>query len=144
MKSEEIKEKLRAALSKEEYEEFHNNHVKMWDWLSKNPNKEKIDYFDKFDDYFDKFDVTSIPFNKCYGCELTALIPTWIQLNAGLMCGICPLTHHCFDNYNSWCDAENEYEASEYAEKIRDISWYNYEDFIERVSETFYTWSDLL
>lgn len=107
-------------ISKKEYEEFHNNYVKMWDWLSKNPSRSKSDYFEKINN---EINVT----HACYACEVSRIMSGTDED----LCLFCPLKELCHNLYFKWVVLLTKKERSLYAEKIRDIPWIDYEQYVD-------------
>lgn len=100
------------------YKELKVNHIELWDWLSKNPNKEKVDWpgWDKFREFYIPacFACVASEKSKIYYCPIR-----WIEEEAGLC------QNSCMDEqalYMKW-----EHDSSERcktARKIRDLPWY--------------------
>ena len=95
----------------------HDEHYKMWDWLSKNPDKSKKDYFEE------NFTVNYIrPVNYCFLCDL------YYDYKS---CEKCPMVkkHGCVcvsstSLFLRWCDtkdSDNKEDRIKYAKAIRDV-----------------------
>lgn len=135
-----MKEKIREIISKEEYERFHADYVRMWDWLSQHPDAGKLDYFAEFA-------INFLPYNACYGCEVVMLLQIRLRrkmcIKAKPTCSMRPLIHFCHSDFDDWSLAENDDEKFKYAEKIRDIAWYSYEEFIDQASKKVHFFKEI-
>ena len=117
-------------ISGEEFKELKRNHYELWDWLSKNPDKSKEDWFTLENNYFKSAHV------NCFACEFT-LLTTGSESSK---CNYCPLCENssddCLDGlYSKWYfSCSNPTARSEYARQIRDLKWdkNNCLDYVEK------------
>lgn len=106
-------------ISKEYFEELKKNHYELWDWLSKNPDKEKEDWF-ALEQNRDKSAHA-----HCFACEVALLISG----TESRMCDYCPLCDDtkkgCLNGLYDWW--WGTYYApslrAKFAEQIRDLKW---------------------
>ena len=116
-------------ISREKFEELKRNHYELWDWLSKNPDKQKKDWF-SLEQNMDK-DV----FANCYACEFAFLV----NRSETRICSFCPLCRKSNDMclnglYSKWYCSCSPDTRSECARQIRDLQWdkNNCLDYIEK------------
>lgn len=118
-------------ISKREYKKYHDNHIKMWNWLNNHPTQQKIKYFIKHK-------IKDYPCWGCYACQLTMDVP----LLSGLKdCEKCPLEFECFTLYDEWEAATTIKERKAYSKQLRDIPWLSYENYkkkIQQLAEVYY------
>lgn len=127
-------------VSRERFEWLKQKHYELWDWLSKNPDKTKDDWF-----ALDKNRGVRIRMN-CFACELNREIVEPCDLismtDACSGCLICKRTHACLnglydDYYSARCGfymwgLTNEVtrkKVIELAKQIRDLPWS--EEYVE-------------
>ena len=55
-------------ISREQFKELKRNHYELWDWLSKNPDKQKKNWFEL------EQNKNKSAYKDCYACEFTLLI----------------------------------------------------------------------
>lgn len=65
--------------------ELREEHIKLWTWLSKNPDKEKSQYFILM------YPHATVPINECFCCELSEKNPMKIGYSV-MTCENCPIT----------------------------------------------------
>jgi hypothetical protein len=114
-------------------EERHAYHIEMWDWLARNPEREK-DSWPGWDNF------TEFARMLCFACEEAG--DRWGEPESPEKCDYCPLewppdmNDSCEEGslYFCWCDLgdhykfypEEEYvlaERAEIAAQIRDLPW---------------------
>ncbi len=126
-------------ISRERFEWLKQKHYELWDWLSKNPDKYKNDWFD-----LDKNRGIRAR-NNCFACQFKRDIKV-----ADIDCdeGVCPLIwnetnkRECLGGlYKAYCNAHSDYsicpqdkeasraEVIKYAKQIRDLPWS--EEYVE-------------
>lgn len=120
-------------ISRKSFEWLKQKHYEVWDWLSKNPDKGKYDWF-----ALDKNKGIKVA-NGCFACQFDNEI-------AGCSCGACPLICDETNNksclgglYEKYTDAKGNYhirktsslrdEVIELAKQIRDLPWS--EEYVE-------------
>lgn len=82
-------------VSRKYFEYFKQKHYELWDWLSKNPDKTKNDWFNSV--YYvgtPKMDIV----NSCFACEIAQQIREYDFGKS--MCGYCPLRKSGEDYHN--------------------------------------------
>ena len=99
----------------------HENHVVLWTWLSKNPSKDKKDYFKE-----NKIPNEKQPINGCYACAETETR----DISGVKCCKRCPLNwgdnKNCFDNgtlFDRWTLSTDPTRRSELAKQIAEMEW---------------------
>lgn len=119
-------------ISRKYFEWFKQKHYELWDWLSKNPNKIKYDWFDSI--YYvgtPKLDIK----NSCFACELARQIrrndfDNSIDKPICEYCPICKRVGSCLNGlYNEYSEATNNLRRMEFAKQIRDLPWS--EEYVE-------------
>ena len=108
-------------ISREQFKELKRNHYELWDWLSKNPDKQKKDWFEL------EQNKNKSVYKDCYACKFTLLISE----SSRNRCRFCPLcegdNENCLDGlFDKWfcLILMNEPAArSECARQIRDLAW---------------------
>ena len=120
-------------ISRKRFEWLKQKHYELWDWLSKNPDKEKEDWF-----ALDKNKGIKVA-NDCFACQFDSEI-------AGCCCRACPLicdetnSKSCLGGlYEKYTNAKVDYHIRktsssrdkiiELAKQIRDLPWS--EEYVE-------------
>lgn len=120
-------------ISRKRFGWLKNKHYELWDWLSKNPDKEKEDWF-----ALDKNKGIKVA-NDCFACQFANEI-------AGCCCRACPLICDETNNksclgglYEKYANAKGDYyirktsssrdKIIELAKQIRDLPWS--EEYVE-------------
>ena len=111
-------------------------HVKMWDWLAKNPDKDKYDYFDLYPDE-KEFALDY----ECFACAYNEHVIDKLSIRCRNECFYCPFevknevyTEKCClgGRYKGWLQNSDDLkQRSEYARQIRDLPlnpMYNFKD----------------
>lgn len=118
-------------VSRERFEWLKQKHYELWDWLSRNPEKSKEDWFK-----LDKNRGLRIK-NNCFACHF--------DMEAGdKPCTRCPIFAECLGGlYNEYCTTKNNYNSApenntilrlrtkviELAQQIRGLPWS--EEYVE-------------
>ena len=97
----------------------HTNHIRLWDWLSKNPDKNKFNWPQW------KYNIGNIDHveNSCFSCEYT----NYIDPDDEHSCNGCPLVWPsgvCYSGglYTKWILAKDDLdERIKIAKEIRDL-----------------------
>lgn len=131
------------------FEEFHEFHKKMWDFISNDPEKDKEDYLYCHADFPRKFRSLIWSNSSCFACTYAKIIQSELDDQSKLFCCYCPITiwrefakktdghvdEHdiplmpCIDMANSPFEAfeaihyEDEEITSNLAAIIRDMEW---------------------
>lgn len=118
-------------VSRKQFEAFKQKHYELWDWLSKNPDKTKNDWFNSV--YYvgtPKMDIV----NSCFACEIAQQIREYDFGKS--MCGYCPLRKSGEDYHNPCLNGlfdkyvrARGLERVKIAKQIRDLSWS--EEYVE-------------
>lgn len=118
-------------VSRKYFEAFKQKHYELWDWLSKNPDKTKNDWFNSV--YYvgtPKMDIV----NSCFACEIAQQIREYDFGKS--MCGYCPLRKSEEDYHNPCLNGLfDKYvrargsERVKIAKQIRDLPWS--EEYVE-------------
>lgn len=112
-------------ISRELFEWSKQKHYELWDWLAKNPDKEKKEW-EGF-----KYIEKSIN-SRCFACYLEFKL---YFLNLGTptqACMYCPIKENiCCEGglYLNWADSDDAAERTRLAEQIRDLEWS--EEYVE-------------
>ena len=108
----------------------HAAHIELWDWLSKNPDKEKIDW-PGWDIHGGAFNYKRT-MNSCFACETAQEIYRDRTDEDGNMCMFCPLIwsdkqqFYCCDYiselYGLWMEFKHYNDLRiKFAQQIRDL-----------------------
>lgn len=115
-------------ISRKYFEWFKQKHYELWDWLNKNPDKIKDDWFNSV--YYvgtPKLDIK----NSCFACELARQIRKYNFDKP--MCEYCPICKRigsCLNGlFNEYLGATNNLKRMELAKQIRDLPWS--EEYVE-------------
>ncbi len=74
--------------------ELREEHIKLWTWLSENPNNKKDDYFDLIYPHERK------PINECFCCELSEVWENIREENeTQVTCENCPIWNNDGESY---------------------------------------------
>ncbi len=115
-------------VSRKYFEYFKQKHYELWDWLSKNPDKIKGDWFNSI--YYVGTPKINIR-NNCFACELAQQIRKYDSNKP--ICEYCPICKgigSCLDGlFNEYAEATNNLERMELAKQIRDLPWS--EEYVE-------------
>lgn len=115
------------------FNKFHENHKRLWDWLSKNPRFDKTDWPEWKENGGDVEDVCT----DCFACEYDELVAKEKKLPRS-NCTHCPITWRIVKNehgvrksrcyyirseFYEWQYSDNMKERVMLAEIIRDLPW---------------------
>lgn len=109
-------------ISKTQFEFYKQKHYELWDWLSKNLDSTKFEWFISVCP--EELNMT----NDCFACEITKTLSGDEEDNSQASCEYCPITDFescdCCDGlYHLYTGAQNEEKRSRFAEQIRDLPW---------------------
>lgn len=104
-------------ISRERFDWLKQKHYELWDWLSKNPDKQKWEW-----EEFDNIELIDL---YCFACQFVVEVAA---LNDCLNdCDFCPLGRENIGCgcglFNHWEDCEVLQWRTELAEQIRDLEW---------------------
>lgn len=115
-------------VSRKYFEWFKQKHYELWDWLNKNPDKIKDDWFNSI--YYvgtPKLDIR----NRCFACEFAWQIRKY-DFNKSICeyCPICKSIGSCLNGlFDEYLGATNNLKRIELAKQIRDLPWS--EEYVE-------------
>lgn len=114
---------MKCRISKEQYEEYHERHIELWDWCFHHPSSEKYNCpMWRWNDGPWEDENGS----ECHACDA-----------CGFRCGECPVDWGkptCSSEgspFDKWCDAGSPKTRKKYAALVRDAKWMPYEEWIK-------------
>lgn len=130
------------AISEKEYVDLHNQHIRLWAWLSEHPNKRKSDYFVELGL------VENIPIDYCYACEVARKVSDELRVCSGIAreyfwcygarCYYCPFVGDvdkeiCCAAYDKWRFSHSTF----YAKQIGETSWQSYNQYLDSLVRVY-------
>lgn len=130
------REMVSRAISEQEYISLHQQHVRLWTWLSEHPNKRKPNYFEELGL------VENIPIDYCYACEVACKMSDELRVCSnivreyfwyyGARCYYCPFVGDvdreiCCPAYDKWRFSHSAF----YAKQIARAPWWSYSQYLD-------------